>query len=196
MKAYKANKIDNITSITNTRAFHTFQTYHTKFLQPLEDNNYCTIINLHFYQPFEAKLNVRGLSEQINLINDCGYDSKLPDSDNGHAGYDSSNISVFNDFNVRYNEFPFKNDHTLNLNGMSLTVILFPSTMAYLKEELPILRKYLSRETLAFPFDQITSYFGEDPSTIQELALQMNFQVNLTRSSDLNAFGFKVSIEL
>ena len=131
---------------------------------------------------------MRGHSERINLINDCGASSKLPDNNNG----DNSDNNGDSENNVLFTQFPFRNHHKLDLNGMPLTVILFPSTMAYLREELPVLKKYLSKDALKFPFARSDSYFGEDPATIQQLAVQMNFTVNLTRSSDLMAFGFKV----
>lgn len=184
--AEKANKSINRPSITTITLYQTV----AQLLQPPEDNNYCTIINLHFYQPFvEAKSNVRGHLERIDFINDCTANSKLPNN--------SKNIKNISDSenNELFTQFPFKNDHKLNLNGISLTVILFPSTMAYLREELPMLKKYLSKDALKFPFGSSESYFGEDPETIQQLSVQMNFSVNLTRSSDLMAFGFKVRFQ-
>jgi hypothetical protein len=144
-------------------------------------NNY--IVNLFYYEPFrrhksirqqQQRENVWGILAKINLIN---ANDKWIDMSCEKA----------------FHSFPFIS-HKLNFHQYKLTVILFPSTMAYLRKDLAIFSKYLSMETSLkenFP-SHIDGYFGEDVEVLRELQKVLNFTINLSPTSDMGFYGFKV----
>jgi hypothetical protein len=142
-------------------------------------NNY--IVNLFYYQPFLRHKSVAsrrqhhqirdfGKMAKINLINASGEESTAVDT----------------------SSFPFV-PHKLNLNGHSLTVFLFPSTMAYFQSDMSVLRKYLFTETLNDPLHRVEAYFGENVEALMELRRALNFHIDLSPTSDMGFYGFKVS---
>lgn len=142
-------------------------------------NNY--IINLFYYHPFlrhksvvEQHQHIWGGMEKKNLINDKGWTDM------------SSQV---------FHYFPFL-PHKLNFHGYLLTVILFPSTMAYFRSEINMFKKYLSIETLKDPFHSVGAYFGEDVEALLEFQRLLNFSIKLSPTSDMGFYGFKVSNKL
>lgn len=145
---------------------------------PHKDN--CNI-NLFYHQPFERDKSGRwGVLEKVNLIND-----------GGHAGRQWINMSQ-----RVFQTFPFRRKHNLKLNRLNMTVILFPSTGAYHKSDLGILRNQLSQELLDNPFHSIDAYFGEDVEVLRTLMERMNFTLTLSPTSDRQLYGFRVSFNL
>lgn len=145
---------------------------------PHKDSNNCAI-NLFCHQPFvKNKSGQLGVLEKISLIND--------EECNGRQWINMSS-QVFHDF-------PFRRRHSLKLNRMNLTVILFPSTAAYLRSDMEIFRNQLSKEVLADPLHHVDAYFGEDLELLKELQKQMDFTLTLSPTSDRQLYGFKVSV--
>lgn len=142
-----------------------------------KDNN-CTI-SLFYHQPFvKNKSGQWGVMEKVSLINDRG-------------GVKRQTINMNSQV---FHRFPFQRKHNLNLNGLDMTVILFPSTGAYHKSELEIFRNQLSKEVLEDPFHNLDAYFGYDADVLRELKMQMNFTLHLSPTSDRQSYGFKVSV--
>lgn len=139
-------------------------------------NNY--IINLFYYHPFlrhksvvEQHQHIWGTMEKINLINAKGWTDMSSEA---------------------FHYFPFV-PHKLNFYGYLLTVILFPSTMAYFRSDINMFKKHLSKETLKHPLYSVNAYFGEDVEALLELQRLLNFKLKLSPTSDMGFYGFKVS---
>jgi hypothetical protein len=153
-------------------------------------NNY--VINLFYYQPFQGHKSVAsgqqqqqqhhhqpldfGRMEKINLINASGVDVEWMDMSRSQA----------------FHRFPFA-PHKLNFNGYLLTVILFPSTMAYFRRDMSIFRRELSSEASHDPYHHVDAYFGEDVEALLELGRLLNFNISLSPTSDWGFYGFRVS---
>lgn len=181
---YYISLCHNITSRENSEN----SGYDGDYGQQTHRNNY--IVNLFYYKPFQRhksaaeqkqfphwqhrqKKHVRGIMEKINLINGNG------------EWIDISNIQAFH-------YFPFT-PYKLNFDEYQLTVILFPSTMAYTRISMGIFKKYLSIEILEDPLHHIEAYFGEDVEALKQLRKLLNFSINLSLTSDMAFYGFKVS---
>lgn len=146
--------------------------------KPHKDNcNYT--INLFYIQPFERdSAGEWGRLVKIDLINDVG---------DGKRHWINMSSQVFH-------SFPFKRKNNINFNRMNLTVILFPSTMAFLRSDMNIFRKYLNKQVLENPSGNHDAYFGIDPEVLRELNAQLNFTLVISPTSDLQMYGFKVSL--
>lgn len=143
---------------------------------PHKDSNNCAI-NLFFHRPFvKNKSGQWGVLEKISLIND----------EEGRRWINMSS-QVFHDF-------PFRRRHNMKLNRIYMTVILFPSTGAYLKSDMEIFRNEVSKEVLADPLHHLDAYFGEDVELLKELRERMDFTLTLSPTSDRQLYGFKVSV--
>jgi hypothetical protein len=137
---------------------------------PPQEDNYNCVINLYRHEPFEAH---RGALAKVALIND---------PEGGRRQWINTSSRVIHD------------ESRLNLNGMPMTVIFFPSTGAYHRSELAILSRRLARELLDDPLHHIEAYFGEDVEVLRELQLQMNFTLTISPTSDRQLYGFRVSV--
>lgn len=147
--------------------------------RPHKDNYNCSTINLFYHQPFvKGKSGQWGVLEKVDLINDC-------------EGERRQRINMSSQV---FHDFPFRRKRNLKLNGLNLTVILFPSTGAYHKGEMEIFHNQLPKELLDDPFHHFNAYFGEDPELLKELQAQMNFNFSISPTSDREFFGFKVSV--
>ena len=146
--------------------------------RPHKDNYNCSTINLFYHQPFvKSESGQWGVLEKVDLINDC-------------EGEKRQRINMSSQV---FHDFPFRRQRNLKLNGLNMTVILFPSTGAYLKSEMEIFHNQLSKELLNDSSHNLNAYFGEDPELLRELQTQMNFTPNIYPTSDGQFFGFKVS---
>lgn len=141
-------------------------------------NNY--IINLFYYHPF---IRHKSVTEELNSQQNWGRMVKMS-LINEEGWTDVSNQA--------FHYFPFV-PHKLNFHGYLLTIILFPSTMAYFRSDINMFRKYLSMETLKDPFHNVGAYFGEDVEALLELQRRLNFAIRLSPTSDMGFYGFKVS---
>jgi hypothetical protein len=155
--------------------------------RPHNDCRKCSVINLYYYHPFDIQTHNNENGKQsrkwermkkIILINDCG-DRKM-EQDLGNE-------------REIYGHFPFRKIHNINLNQILFNAILFPSAMAFQADGLTILKKHLNADQLKNPFRYLEAYFGEDVEFGKELAIQMNFTLNVTRESDMGFYGYKVS---
>lgn len=157
----------NYDSIDNTR-------------RPHKDHYNCTI-NLFYHQPFvRNKSGQWGVMGKVDLINDL-------------EGERRQRINMSSQV---FHYFPFQRKHSLKLNRLNMTAILFPSTGAYHKNELGLFRNQLSKEPLDDPWHSLDAYFGWDVEFLRELQHQMNFTLNLSPTSDRQLYGFKVSVNL
>lgn len=146
--------------------------------RPHKDNYNCTI-NLFYHQPFvKSESGQWGVLEKVDLINDSEGEKRQRINMSSQA----------------FHDFPFRRQHDLKLNGLNMTVILFPSTGAYHKSTMEIFHNQLSREVLNDPLHHLDAYFGEDPEVLKELQLQMKFTINISPTTDRQFFGFKVSL--
>lgn len=142
---------------------------------PHKDNYNCTI-NLFHHQPFvENKSGQWGVLAKVDLIND-------------REGVRREWIEMSSQV---FHYFPFQRKHNLKLNRLNMTVILFPSTNAYLRSEMKIFRE---QEVFADPLHHIEAYFGDDVALLRELQLQMDFTLTLSPTSDHQMYGFRVSV--
>lgn len=146
--------------------------------EPHKDNYNCAI-SLFYHHPFvKNKSGQWGVMEKVDLIND-------------RMGVKRQTINMSSQV---FHRFPFQRKHTLNLNGLDMTVIFFPSTGAYFKSELEIFHNQLSKEVLDDPFHNLDAYFGYDADVLRELKMQMNFTLHLSPTTDRQSYGFKVSV--
>lgn len=137
------------------------------------DNYNCTI-NLFHHQPFvRRKSGQWGVLEKLSLINGRG---------GGRRRWVNAS-----------QPFPVRRRHSLKLNGLNMTVILFPSTNAYRKSTMEIFRNQLSRAAVDDPLHTADAYFGPDVELLEELRLQMDFNVVLSPTSDGQLYGYQVS---
>lgn len=142
-------------------------------------DNYNCAISLYYHHPFvKNKSGQWGVMKKVVLINDRG-------------GVKRQTINMSSQV---FHRFPFRRMNSLNLNGLDMTVIFFPSTGSYHKSELEIFRNQLSKEILDDPFHNLGAYFGFDADVLRELKVQMNFTLHLSPTSDRQSYGFKVSI--
>lgn len=157
----------NYDSIDNTR-------------RPHKDHYNCTI-NLFYHQPFvRNKSGQWGVMEKVDLIND-------------REGKRRQRINMSSQV---FHYFPFRRKHSLKLNRLNMTAILFPSTGAYHKNGMEVFNNQLLKEVLDDPWHNIEAYFGADAEMLKELQRQMNFTLNLSPTSDRQLYGFKVSVNL
>jgi hypothetical protein len=142
--------------------------------RPPQEDNYNCVINLYRHEPFEAEAEGQwGALAKVALIND---------PEGGRRQWINMSSRVIHGVS------------RLNLNGMPMTVILFPSANAYHRGELAIFRRRLARELLDDPSNHIEAYFGEDVDVLRELQLQMNFTLSISPTSDRQLYGFRVSV--
>lgn len=158
------NTTSNYDSIDNTR-------------RPHKDHYNCTI-NLFYHQPFvRNKSGQWGVVEKMDLINDREGDRR----------------QRINMSSQVFHYFPFQRKHSLKLNRLNMTVILFPSTSAYHKNGMKVFNNQLTKKVQDDPLHNIDAYFGGDAEVLKELQHQMNFTLNLFPTSDRQLYGFKVS---
>lgn len=147
--------------------------------QQAHKDNYDYAINLFYHQPFvENKSGQWGVLERVDLINDR------------EGGSRRSSINMASQV---FHYFPFRRKHSLKLNRLNMTVILFTSTKAYHKSEMEIFRGQLSQTLLDDPLHHVEAYFGQDAELLRALQVEMNFTLTLSPTSDRQLFGFKVS---
>ncbi|CRK95267.1 CLUMA_CG008904, isoform A [Clunio marinus] len=143
--------------------------------RPHKDIHGC-IINLFYHQPF-----VRNKSGQWGVL------TKMP-LINEQEGVERQ---LINTSSQAFHYFPFQRKHNLNFNQMNMTVILFESANAYLKQEMNIFRYKLSASILENPHYLLDAYFGMDAELLRMLKTTLNFTVNISPTSDRQLYGFR-----
>lgn len=142
---------------------------------------------LTVYQPYDIVLSPIGKLLEFSNIQRHVICEKL------------SNSSCYNPLmESEYNHsFSSKLVPLVKLEGASLPLTLFPTTMAYSKKELTILHKdtFQLQNNEANARSMVDEYFGEDLEVLKELSRLMHFKPVASLPLDNGYYGYRVSSE-